>query len=172
MGRIIGTILCSRMRIRPAYGHELTFAEDEREARSRAPESSSLRGAAPQRAMWQDCAVADGGMRRNAAIEPNHHRRRLWLSLGLTGAGVIGVVAVGVIVGILKSGSPGGGVAHAVVTPAALGPYKWAPDLDSVAMCAWFDNDSFGILTSPTLNAANLANLMVQDRALIELVKK
>lgn len=212
--------------------------------------------------MWQDCAVADGGMRRNAAIEPNHHRRRLWLSLGLTGAGVIGVVAVGVIAGILKSGPPGGGVAHTVVTPAALGPYKWAPDLDrnvglptlatsvakmsdaqasdirartykkpalggaapqvleviggrlrstspassigtlihmypsahsvpagpmggsaacfeqtagtadSVAMCAWFDNDSFGILTSPTLNAASLANLMVQDRPLIELVKK
>jgi len=155
-----------------------------------------------------------------------------------------------------------GGVAHTMVTPAALGPYKWAPDLernvgpptlatsvakmsdaqasdirartykkpalggaapqvleviggrlrstspassigtlihmypsahsvpagplggsaacfeqtagtaDSVAMCAWFDNDSFGILTSPTLNAANLANLMVQDRPLIELVKK
>ncbi len=39
-------------------------------------------------------------------------------------------------------------------------------------MCVWFDNDSFGILASPTLNAANLANLMVQDRPLIELVKK
>jgi hypothetical protein len=39
-------------------------------------------------------------------------------------------------------------------------------------MCAWSDNDSFGILTSPTLNAASLADLMVQDRPLIELVKK
>jgi hypothetical protein len=39
-------------------------------------------------------------------------------------------------------------------------------------MCAWSDNDSFGILASPTLGAANLANLMVQDRPLIELVKK
>jgi hypothetical protein len=41
-----------------------------------------------------------------------------------------------------------------------------------VAMCAWSDNDSFGILTSPALNAASLADLMVQDRPLIELVKK
>jgi hypothetical protein len=177
--------------------------------------------------MWQDCPVADGGMRRNAT-----------------------------------SGSPGGGVAHTVVMPAALGPYKWAPDLDknaglptlatsvaemgggqmsgirartyerpapggtapqlleviggrlpstppassiitlirkypsahvvpvgpmggsaacfeqtagtadSTVMCAWSDSDSFGILTSPTLNAASLADLMVQDRPLIELIKK
>jgi len=43
---------------------------------------------------------------------------------------------------------------------------------DTVAMCAWSDNDTFGILVSPTLNAAGLANLMVQDRPLIELVKK
>ncbi len=43
---------------------------------------------------------------------------------------------------------------------------------DSVAMCAWSDNDTFGILVSPTLNAASLADLMVQDRPLIELVKK
>jgi hypothetical protein len=208
--------------------------------------------------MWQDCPVADGGMRRNAAIELNHHhRRRLWLSLGVTG-----VVAAGAIAVILTSGSPGGSVAHTVVMPAALGPYKWAPDLeknaglptlaasvaemgggqmsgirartydrpapggaapqvleviggrlpgtspassiitlirkypgthvvpagpiggsaacfeqtagtaDSTAICAWSDNDSFGILTSPTLNAASLADLMVQDRPLIELVKK
>jgi hypothetical protein len=217
--------------------------------------------------MWQDCAVADGGMRRNAAIELSHRRRRRWLSLGVTGAGVTGagvtgVVAAGAIAGILTSGSPGGGVAHTVVTPAALGAYKWAPDLeknaglsmlatsaaktgggqmsdsrartyekpalggaapqlleviggrlpstspassiitliqkypsahivpagpmggsaacfeqtagtaDSVAMCTWSDNDTFGILASPTLNAADLANLMVQDRPLIELVKK
>jgi hypothetical protein len=195
-------------------------------------------------------------MRRNAAIELRR-RRRLWVSLGVTG-----VIAAGAIVGILTSRSPGSGVAHAVVMPAALGPYKWAPDLEknvglptpaasiakisggqmsgsrarvyekpalggaapqlleviggrlpstspassvitlirkfprahivpagpmggsaacfeqtagtavSVAMCAWSDNDSFGILTSPTLNTASLADLMVQDRPLIELVKK
>ena len=200
--------------------------------------------------------MADSGMRRNAVIEPSRRRRR-WLVLG-----VAGVVAAGAIVGILMSGSPGGGVAHTVVMPAALGAYKWAPDLeknaglpvlaasaaeigggqvsgsrarayerpgpgggspqlleviggrlpsappassvitlirkypsarvvpagpmggsaacfeqtaetaDSVAMCAWSDNDTFGILVSPTLNASSLANLMVQDRPLIELVKK
>lgn len=173
-----------------------------------------------------------------------------------------GVVAVGVIAVILTSGSPGGGVAHTVVMPAALGPYKWAPDLeknaglpalaasvaelgggqmsgvrartyerpapggaaphlleviggrlpgtspassvitlirkypgahavpagpmggsaacfeqaagtaDSVAMCAWSDSDSFGILASPTMNAASLADLMVQDRPMIEVARK
>ena len=41
-----------------------------------------------------------------------------------------------------------------------------------MATCAWSDNDSFGILASPTLNAAGLADLMVQDRPLIEFVKK
>ncbi|MGH3418038.1 MAG: hypothetical protein ACRDOD_00345 [Streptosporangiaceae bacterium] len=52
--------------------------------------------------------MADGGMRRNAAIELNHHhhRRRLWLSLGVTG-----VVAAGAIAVILTPGSPGGGAA-------------------------------------------------------------
>ena len=68
-------------------------------------------------------------MRRDAAIELNHHhQRRLWLGLGVTGA-----VAAGVIAGILTSGSPGGGVAHTVVMPAALGPYKWTPDLEQNA---------------------------------------
>jgi hypothetical protein len=43
---------------------------------------------------------------------------------------------------------------------------------DSIAMCIWFDNDRFGILTSPTSSAADLANLMAQDRPLLELVKK
>jgi hypothetical protein len=43
---------------------------------------------------------------------------------------------------------------------------------DTVAMCVWFDNDTFGMLVSPTLGAASLADLMVQDRPLIELVKK
>ena len=39
-------------------------------------------------------------------------------------------------------------------------------------MCAWSDNDTFGILVSSTLSAPGLANLTMQDRPLIELVKK
>ena len=95
----------------PAYGHELTFAEDEREARSGGAGILIAAGAAHKRAMWQDCPVADGGMRRNAAIELNHqhHRRRLWLSFGVTG-----VVAASAIAVILTPGSPGGSVAHTV----------------------------------------------------------
>jgi hypothetical protein len=41
---------------------------------------------------------------------------------------------------------------------------------DATAMCEWFDNDTFGMLASPTLSVASLANLMAQDRPLIELV--
>ena len=69
----------------------------------------------------------DGGVRRNAAIELSQSRRRLRLSLGVIGVGVISIVAVAAIAGIFKSGSPGGGVAHAAVTPAALGPYRRLP---------------------------------------------
>ena len=82
--------------------------------------------------MWQDCAVADGGRRRDAAIELSRRRWR-WLGLGVAGAGVTGVVAAGAIAGIFTSGSPGGGVAHTVVMPAALGEYKWAPELEKNA---------------------------------------
>lgn len=201
--------------------------------------------------------MADGEGRQDAVIEPKRRRFRwLWLSLG-----VIGVVAVGAIAGILNSGSPGG-VAHTVVTPTALGPYVWTPDVEktvgiptlassfakmgggqvsgirartyekpalsvaapqlleviggllpstspassiasftqafpgahavpagsmggsaacaeqaagtagSTALCVWFDNDTFGALMSPTLSAASLADLMVLDRPLIELVRK
>jgi hypothetical protein len=182
--------------------------------------------------------------------------RRLWVSLG-----VIGVVAAGAIVGILKFEFPGGGASHSVVTPAALGTYQWAPTLeknadfqdlkgtvarmtggqatsmvareyekastggaapqlldvfgahlpntspassiaaltqkypsaqvvsagpmggdaacfeqemgtpDSRAVCVWFDDDSMGVLVSPTMSAADLANLMLKDRPQIELVK-
>ncbi len=40
----------------------------------------------------------------------------------------------------------------------------------SVAMCAWFDNDSFGEVVSPTMNASALANTMRQIRPHVELV--
>ena len=39
-----------------------------------------------------------------------------------------------------------------------------------MAMCAWFDNDSFGEVVSPTMNASALANTMRQIRPHVELV--
>jgi hypothetical protein len=39
-------------------------------------------------------------------------------------------------------------------------------------MCAWFDNDSFGEVVSPTMNAAALANAMRSIRPNVELVVK
>jgi hypothetical protein len=42
---------------------------------------------------------------------------------------------------------------------------------DSVAMCVWFDNDSFGEIVSPTMNAASLANVMRTMRPSLEQVK-
>jgi len=39
----------------------------------------------------------------------------------------------------------------------------------SVAMCAWFDNDSFGEVVSPTMNASALANAMRTVRPSVEL---
>jgi hypothetical protein len=42
---------------------------------------------------------------------------------------------------------------------------------DSVAMCVWFDNDSFGEIVSPTMNATSLANVMRTMRPSLERVK-
>ena len=47
-----------------------------------------------------------------------------------------------------------------------------ATEPGSVAMCAWFDNDSFGEVVSPTMNAMALANTMRQIRPHVELVAK
>jgi hypothetical protein len=41
---------------------------------------------------------------------------------------------------------------------------------NSVAMCAWFDNDSFGEVVSPTMNASALASAMQQVRPAVEQV--
>jgi hypothetical protein len=43
---------------------------------------------------------------------------------------------------------------------------------DSVSMCAWFDNDSFGEIVSPTMNSAALAKEMVTVRPAVETVVK
>jgi hypothetical protein len=40
----------------------------------------------------------------------------------------------------------------------------------SVAMCAWFDNDSFGEVVSPTMKADSLASTMRQIRPKVELL--
>jgi predicted Ser/Thr protein kinase len=40
---------------------------------------------------------------------------------------------------------------------------------DSVAMCAWFDNDTFGELVSPTMNDIALAQVMLTVRPRLEL---
>ena len=47
-----------------------------------------------------------------------------------------------------------------------------ASEPGSVAMCAWFDNDSFGEVVSPTMNASTLGNTMRQIRPQVELVAK
>ena len=43
---------------------------------------------------------------------------------------------------------------------------------DSVAMCVWFDNDSFGEIVSPTMNAKALAGVMRTMRPSLEIVVK
>jgi hypothetical protein len=42
----------------------------------------------------------------------------------------------------------------------------------SVAICAWFDNDSFGEVVSPTMNATQLSNAMRSIRPNLELIAK
>jgi hypothetical protein len=43
---------------------------------------------------------------------------------------------------------------------------------ESVAMCVWFDNDTFGALVSPTMNTAKLATTLDQVRPSLELYAK
>jgi hypothetical protein len=43
---------------------------------------------------------------------------------------------------------------------------------DQVAMCVWFDNDSFGEIVSPTMNATTLATVMRTIRPDLEIVVK
>jgi hypothetical protein len=43
---------------------------------------------------------------------------------------------------------------------------------NSVSMCAWFDNDSFGEIVSPTMNAPALAKEMLTVRPAVEMVVK
>ncbi|MGB6617256.1 MAG: hypothetical protein WBE95_24470, partial [Trebonia sp.] len=43
---------------------------------------------------------------------------------------------------------------------------------EGVAMCVWFDNDSFGALVSPTMNTAKLATTLDAVRPSLELYAK
>jgi len=43
---------------------------------------------------------------------------------------------------------------------------------NGVAMCAWFDNDSFGEMVSPTMNATALAKAMQTVRPAVENVAR
>ena len=47
-----------------------------------------------------------------------------------------------------------------------------AANNESVAMCVWFDNDSFGTLVSPTMSIAKLANVLDTVRPGIERVEQ
>ncbi len=64
-----------------------------------------------------------------------------------------------------------------VVSPGALGGKaacveEGSGTADSVSMCAWFDNDSFGEIVSPTMNATDLAAAMINVRPSVEVVAK
>ncbi|HZR49253.1 MAG TPA: hypothetical protein VFB06_07030 [Streptosporangiaceae bacterium] len=63
---------------------------------------------------------------------------------------------------VVSAGPMGG---QAVCTQASIGT-------NSVALCAWFDNDSVGVIWSTTLSAANLDQVMLQFRPQVEHLKK
>lgn len=64
---------------------------------------------------------------------------------------------------VVNAGPMGG---EAACTEASIGT------ADQTALCAWFDDDSVGVLTSATLPAAKLAPVMLQFRPHVELTKK
>jgi hypothetical protein len=64
-----------------------------------------------------------------------------------------------------------------VVSPGALGGKaacveEGSGTSNSVSMCAWFDNDSFGEIVSPTMNATGLAAAVLTMRPALEMVVK
>jgi hypothetical protein len=63
---------------------------------------------------------------------------------------------------VVPAGSMGG---EAVCAPEQLNG-------ESVAMCVWFDNDSFGALVSPTMTTAKLATTMAQVRPGLEVMAR
>jgi hypothetical protein len=63
---------------------------------------------------------------------------------------------------VVPAGSMGG---EAVCAPETLNG-------ESVAMCVWFDNDSFGALVSPTMTTAKLSTTMTQVRPSLEVIDR
>jgi hypothetical protein len=63
-----------------------------------------------------------------------------------------------------------------VVSPGALGGQaacvEQGTGSTAKSVCVWFDNDSFGVIVSPTMNSAALANVMHTFRPAVELVTK
>jgi hypothetical protein len=64
---------------------------------------------------------------------------------------------------VVSAGSLGGQAACAE---------EGATSSSQVSICAWFDNDSFGEIVSPTMNAATLATVMRTVRPDLEIVVK
>jgi hypothetical protein len=92
---------------------------------------------------------------------------------------------VSVLEAHLPNDSPSGSIAafkHSypnaqVVNAGSLGGQAACEESDAgsttnVAMCVWFDNDSFGAIISPTMNASALANVMLKIRPAVELTAK
>ena len=63
-----------------------------------------------------------------------------------------------------------------VVSPGSLGGkaacVQEGTGSNSRSLCAWFDNDSFGEIVSPTMNATNLAEAVLTVRPSVELLAK
>jgi hypothetical protein len=62
--------------------------------------------------------------------------------------------------------------AHVVSAGSLGGKAACVAEPNSVSLCTWFDNDSFGEIVSPTMNATALANAMGTVRPSVELVVK
>jgi hypothetical protein len=68
---------------------------------------------------------------------------------------------------------PGAGVVSAGALGGKAACVEEAPGTsDSVAMCVWFDNDSFGEIVSPTMNARALSGVMRTMRPSLEILVK
>jgi hypothetical protein len=86
--------------------------------------------------------------------------------------------------GKLSGANPGANIANfeqtypgaAAVSPGSLGGQAACTEThvngQSVSMCVWFDNDTFGTLVSPTMTTAKLASTMDAVRPSLELYAK